>query len=60
MITVLMLMLVISFSKESISYVGVYHTGALVVAAAIALTYFKLHPTIVVSSSLIYGALFLG
>ncbi|OEY66026.1 chromate transporter [Marinobacter sp. X15-166B] len=59
-ITVLMAILVLSFFKESMAAAGAYHTAILAVAAAIALVRFKIHPALVVSSSLFYGALFLG
>ncbi|MEP4546414.1 MAG: chromate transporter [Saccharospirillum sp.] len=59
-ITVLMGLLVMSFLGESIDAAGVYHTGILAVIAAVALLYFKVHPALVVVSSLAYGALLLG
>lgn len=59
-ITVLMGLLVFSFSQESIAASGIYHTGVLALLAAVALMHFKIHPALVVTSSLIYGAVFLG
>jgi chromate transporter len=59
-ITVLMAYLVVSFFQESLSSAGMYHTGVLAILSAIALVYFKVHPALVVTTSLVYGALLLG
>jgi chromate transporter len=59
-IVVMMGMLVLSFFQESLSASGALHTLLLGVAAAIALILLRLHPAFVVSSSLVYGAIFLG
>jgi chromate transporter len=59
-IVVMMAMLVLSFFRESLSASGALHTLLLGVAAAIALILLRFHPAFVVSSSLVYGAIFLG
>lgn len=59
-ITVLMAYLVFSFFQESLSSAGIYHTAILTVLSALALILFKVHPAIVVTTSLVYGALLLG
>lgn len=59
-IVVMMGVLVLSFFQESLAESGMVHTLLLGAVAAVALMVLRFHPALVVSSSLLYGAVFLG
>lgn len=59
-ITLLMLVLTVSFFQESLTTIGVIQTGAIAAVAALLLIVLKLHPALVVAASLIYGAIWLA